>query len=73
MFMLVENRGRIMKITGLTSKMKAGEASSCETLEPGGFSRVAAGFSSYDWDFRLPLALKKQGGKKLAFRSKKVF
>ena len=24
MFMLVENRGRIMKITGLTSKMKAG-------------------------------------------------
>ena len=25
--------------------------------EPRGFSRVAAGFSSYDWDLRLPLGL----------------
>ena len=25
--------------------------------EPRGFSRVAAGFSSYDWDLRLPLEL----------------
>ena len=35
---------------------------SCPTLcdptgEPRGFSRVAAGFSSYDRDFRLPLVL----------------
>ena len=28
-----------------------------KTLEPRGFSRVAAGFSSYDGDFRLPLVL----------------
>ena len=27
------------------------------TGEPRGFSRVAAGFSSYDGDFRLPLVL----------------
>ena len=27
------------------------------TGEPRGFSRVAAGFSSYDGDFRLPLGL----------------
>ena len=27
------------------------------TGEPRGFSRVAAGFSSYDWEFRLPLVL----------------
>ncbi len=31
------------------------------TGEPRGFSRVAAGFSSYDGDFRLPLVLA-QGG-----------
>ena len=28
-----------------------------KTLEPRGFARVAAGFSSYDGDFRLPLLL----------------
>ena len=28
-----------------------------KTLEPRGFSRGAAGFSSYDGDFRLPLGL----------------
>ena len=28
-----------------------------KTMEPRGFSRVAAGFSSYDGDFRLPLVL----------------
>ena len=28
-----------------------------KTLEPRGFSRVAAGVSSYDGDFRLPLVL----------------
>ena len=28
-----------------------------KTLEPRGFSRVAAGFSSYDGDFRLPRGL----------------
>ena len=28
-----------------------------KTMEPRGFSRVAAGFSSYDVDFRLPLVL----------------
>ena len=28
-----------------------------KTMEPRGFSRVAAGFSSYDGDFRLPLGL----------------
>ena len=27
------------------------------TLEPRGFSRVAAGFSSYDGEFRMPLVL----------------
>src|SRR5574337_732831 len=27
------------------------------TGEPRGFSRVAAGFSSYDWEFRMPLVL----------------
>lgn len=28
-----------------------------KTLDPRGFSRVAAGFSTYDGDFRLPLVL----------------
>ena len=32
-------------------------AHAAKTMEPRGFSRVAAGFSSYDVDFRLPLVL----------------
>ena len=32
-------------------------AHAAKTMEPRGFSRVVAGFSSYDGDFRLPLVL----------------
>ena len=43
---------------GLPLRRHSGqEAHLAKTLEPRGFSRVAAGFSSYDGDFRLPLVL----------------
>ena len=43
---------------GLPLRRHSGqEAHLAKTLEPRGFPRVAAGFSSYDGDFRLPLGL----------------
>ena len=43
---------------GLPLRRHSGqEAHLAKTLEPCGFPRVAAGFSSYDGDFRLPLGL----------------
>ena len=41
---------------GLPLRRRSGQGPHLvKTLEPRGFSRVAAGFSSYDGDFRLPL------------------
>ena len=41
---------------GLPLRRRSGQGPHLEkTLEPRGFSQVAAGFSSYDGDFRLPL------------------
>ena len=43
---------------GLPLRRRSGQGPHlAKTLEPRGFSRVAAGFSSYDGDFRLPLGL----------------
>ena len=43
---------------GLPWRRRSGQGPPlAKTLEPHGFSRVAAGFSSYDGDFRLPLVL----------------
>ena len=43
---------------GLPLRRHSGqEAHLAKTLEPCGFPRVAAGFSSYDGDLRLPLGL----------------
>ena len=43
---------------GLPLRRRSGQGPHLEkTLEPRGFSRVAAGCSSYDGDFRLPLGL----------------
>ena len=43
---------------GLPWRRRSGQGPRlAKTLEPRGFSRVAVGFSSYDWDFRLPLGL----------------
>ena len=43
---------------GLPLRRRSGQGPLlAKTLEPRGFSRVAAGFSSYDGDFRLPLRL----------------
>ena len=43
---------------GLPLRRHSGqEAHLAKTLEPRGFSRVAAGFSSYDGDLRLPFGL----------------
>ena len=43
---------------GLPLRCRSGQGPQlAKTLEPRGFSRVAAGFSSYDGDFRLPLVL----------------
>ena len=43
---------------GLPLRRRSGQGPHlAKTLGPRGFSRVAAGFSSYDGDFRLPLVL----------------
>ena len=43
---------------GLPLRRRSGQGPHLvKTLEPRGFYRVAAGFSSYDGDFRLPLRL----------------
>ena len=43
---------------GLPWRRRSGQGSHlAKTLDPRGFSQVAAGFSSYDGDFRLPLVL----------------
>ena len=53
----VQNRRKLQTL-GLPLRRHSGqEAHLAKTLEPRGFSRVAAGFSSYDGDFRLPLVL----------------
>ena len=46
------------RYVGLLLRRRGGQgAHAAKTKEPRGFSRVAAGFSSYDGDFRLPLVL----------------
>ena len=46
------------RYVGLLLRCCGGQgAHAAKTMEPRGFSRVAAGFSSYDGDFRLPLVL----------------
>ena len=50
-FALHRNVGLLLRLCGGQGPHAA------KTMEPRGFSRVAAGFSSYDGDFRLPLVL----------------
>ena len=46
------------RYVGLLLRCCGGQgAHAAKTMEPRGFSRVVAGFSSYDGDFRLPLVL----------------
>ena len=50
-FALQWERGQLLRRCGGQG------AHAAKTMEPRGFSRVVAGFSSYDGDFRLPLVL----------------